>query len=55
MSTTHWPNAVQEVTLPILRDGVEDPLNYQIPKSGKPHLSERAYKLTGIPYIATKD
>ncbi|KAG9600373.1 hypothetical protein KCU77_g4713, partial [Aureobasidium melanogenum] len=50
-STTHWPNAVQEVSLPILRDGVEDPLNYRIPKSGKPQLSERAFKLTGIPYL----
>ncbi|KAI5198369.1 hypothetical protein E4T38_07552 [Aureobasidium subglaciale] len=53
-STTHWPNAVQEVVLPILRDGVEDHLNYRIPKSGRPQLSERAYKLTGIPYIETK-
>jgi hypothetical protein len=53
-STTHWPNAVQEVTLPILRDGVDDPLNFRVPKSGKPQLSERAYKLTGIPYIETK-
>lgn len=50
-STTHWPNAVQDITMPLLRDGVEDPLNFRVPKSGPPQLSERGYKLTGIPYI----
>ncbi|KAK3622011.1 hypothetical protein LTR56_022447 [Elasticomyces elasticus] len=50
-STTHWPNAVHVGGLPVLRDGEPDPYHYLVPKSGRPQLSERAYKLTGIPYI----
>jgi hypothetical protein len=53
-STTHWPNAVQENKFPLQRDGADDPLNFRIPKSGTPQLSERAFKLTGIPYIKTE-
>lgn len=52
--TTHWPNALHVVALPVLRDGVPDPLNYKIPKSGSPKLSERGYRLTGIPYVKTE-
>jgi len=37
--------------VPVLRDGEPDPYNYNVPKSGPPKLTERGYKLTGIPYI----
>ncbi|KAG8626803.1 hypothetical protein KVT40_005748 [Elsinoe batatas] len=50
-STTHWPNALHVGGLPVLRDGKLDALHHKIPKSGRPELSERAFKLTGIPYI----
>ncbi|KAH7388901.1 hypothetical protein BKA64DRAFT_124517 [Cadophora sp. MPI-SDFR-AT-0126] len=50
-STTHWPNAVHVGGVPVNRGGKPDPLNHKVPKSGRPVLSERAFKLTGIPYI----
>lgn len=49
--TTHWPNAAHVGALPLLRDGKQDELHHLVPKSGRPVLSERGYKLTGIPYI----
>ncbi|KAH7333425.1 hypothetical protein BKA65DRAFT_527578 [Rhexocercosporidium sp. MPI-PUGE-AT-0058] len=53
-STTHWPNAAHVGGLPINRGCVPDPHNTTVPRSGKPFLSERAFKLTGIPYIKTE-
>jgi len=60
VGTTHWPNAqhtgsnIQKVKSLEHRiedrGGVEDPNNRARP-SKEPQLSERAYKLTGIPYI----
>ncbi|KAE8328074.1 hypothetical protein BDV39DRAFT_204475 [Aspergillus sergii] len=48
--TTHWPNALNVVDLPVNRKGVPCPYN-----DGKPVttrvLSPENYKLTGIPYI----
>lgn len=49
--TTHWPNAAHVGALPLIRDGEQDPLHHLVPKSGKPQLNERAFRLTGIPYI----
>ena len=49
--TTHWPNALHIVDVPVMRDGEPDKHNFKMPKSGKPVLGERAFKLTGIPYI----
>lgn len=60
VGTTHWPNAqytgsnVQKMKSLDQRidnrSGVEDPHNRDRP-SKDPVLSERAFKLTGIPYI----
>jgi len=50
-STTHWPNAMHVGGLKPLRDGEECPHNFATPRSGRPQLTERGYKLTGIPYI----
>jgi hypothetical protein len=50
-STAHWPNAVHVGGLPVLRDGKLDPYHSEVPRSGKPQLSERGMRLTGIPYI----
>lgn len=51
--TSHWPQGLQahirEYVQPI-RDGQPDPLNTWKPRN-PPQLSERAFKLTGIPYI----
>ncbi|KAJ5126374.1 hypothetical protein N7526_008551 [Penicillium atrosanguineum] len=48
--TTHWPNAKHVVELPVTRNGEPDP--YQRTSPQKPvQLSERGYKLTGIPYL----
>ncbi|KAM0706050.1 hypothetical protein Q7P35_007410 [Cladosporium inversicolor] len=49
--TTHWPNTAHVGALPLIRDGEQDPLHHLVPKSGKPQLNERAFRLTGIPYI----
>lgn len=51
--TTHWPNAMHVGSpLPVLRAGKKCHLNHKVPKSGKPQLSERGLKLTGLPYVA---
>ena len=50
---SHWPQALQpfiEEFITPLRDGQPDPLNTWKPRK-PPVLSERGYKLTGIPYI----
>ncbi|KAI0476580.1 hypothetical protein GGR56DRAFT_481415 [Xylariaceae sp. FL0804] len=49
--TTHWPNAVHVGGVPIIRDGQPCPYNDGKPRQ-LPKLTERGYKLTGIPYIA---
>jgi hypothetical protein len=48
--TTHWPNAMHVGGIPILRKGEPCPYNTNKPRQA-PKLSERAYLLTGIPYI----
>ncbi|TKX19833.1 hypothetical protein C1H76_8031 [Elsinoe australis] len=48
--TTHWPNCQVMGRNQAKRDGELDPHNRTKPVK-PPHLSERAYKLTGIPYI----
>ena len=63
VGTTHWPNAqhmgsntqkIKSLDQRIEdRGGVEDPHNRDRP-SKYPVLSERAFKLTGIPYINTE-
>ncbi|KAJ5810714.1 uncharacterized protein N7503_002932 [Penicillium pulvis] len=50
VGTTHWPNAKHTGSNVAQRDGVDDPHNRDRPVND-PVLSERAYKLTGIPYI----
>jgi hypothetical protein len=49
--TTHWPNAAHVGALPLLREGEQDKLHCLVPRSGRPVLGERGYRLTGIPYI----
>ncbi|KAI5247553.1 hypothetical protein E4T43_02071 [Aureobasidium subglaciale] len=48
--TTHWPNCKVMGRNKATRDGQPDPHNRTEPVK-KPQLSERVYKLTGIPYI----
>ncbi|KAL4876424.1 hypothetical protein BJY04DRAFT_210592 [Aspergillus karnatakaensis] len=48
--TTHWPNAMHIVDLPVLRNGEPDPHNRKSPRQPV-ELSERGFRLTGIPYI----
>ncbi|KAG9571351.1 hypothetical protein KCU71_g243, partial [Aureobasidium melanogenum] len=48
--TTHWPNAKVMGRNKATRNGEPDPHNRTEPVK-KPVLSERVYKLTGIPYI----
>lgn len=50
VGTTHWPNARHTGSNVAKRDGVEDEHNRFEPVN-KPLLSERAFKLTGIPYV----
>lgn len=50
VGTTHWPNAKHTGSNVAQRDGKEDPHNRDAPVND-PVLSERAFKLTGIPYI----
>ena len=50
---SHWPMALQpfiKAFVEPMRNGKPDPLNTWKPRQA-PQLSERAYKLTGIPYI----
>ncbi|SGY15374.1 BQ5605_C013g07350 [Microbotryum silenes-dioicae] len=52
---SHWPQGFQpfiEHFVAPKRNGENDPLNTWAPRK-KPVLSERAFKLTGIPYIET--
>ncbi|KAF2227131.1 hypothetical protein BDZ85DRAFT_279023 [Elsinoe ampelina] len=51
--TTHWPNCQVMGRNQAKRNGELDPHNRTKPAKA-PQLSERAYKLTGIPYIATE-
>ncbi|KAJ5122208.1 hypothetical protein N7448_003340 [Penicillium atrosanguineum] len=48
--TSHWPNAKDFAPLIAKRDGEDCPRNRSEPVN-KPVLNERAFKLTGIPYI----
>ncbi|CAG8947391.1 unnamed protein product [Penicillium salamii] len=48
--TTHWPNAMHVVDLPVYRNGEIDPHNRSKPRFPV-QLSERGFKLTGIPYL----
>ncbi|KAJ5621689.1 hypothetical protein N7528_006472 [Penicillium herquei] len=50
LGTPHWPNALAIGDNIAKRDGMPDPNNRSRP-SREPVLSERAFKLTGIPYI----
>ncbi|KAJ5681352.1 uncharacterized protein N7477_001292 [Penicillium maclennaniae] len=54
VGTTHWPNAKHTGSNVAQRDGKDDPHNRNKPVND-PDLSERAFKLTGIPYIKHKD
>ncbi|KAK4905830.1 hypothetical protein LTR49_024921 [Elasticomyces elasticus] len=50
VGTTHWPDAQNVGSNVAQRDGKEDPHNRFEPVN-KTVLDERAFKLTGIPYI----
>ncbi|KAH6657044.1 hypothetical protein BKA67DRAFT_635087 [Truncatella angustata] len=48
--TTHWPNAMHVGGIPVKRNGQDCPYNTGKPRKA-PELTERGYRLTGIPYI----
>jgi len=51
LGTTHWPNAKHVAGSNVaMRNGKPDPANRDLPLE-EPVLSERVFKLTGIPYI----
>ncbi|KAH9842200.1 Phytanoyl-CoA dioxygenase [Teratosphaeria destructans] len=50
MLTSHWPNATYVGRIPAKRDGAVCPYERERPTK-EPQLDERAYKLTGIPYL----
>lgn len=50
VGTTHWPNALHSGTNIAKRNGQPDSIVRTEPLN-PPVLSERAFKLTGIPYI----
>ncbi|KAJ9092027.1 hypothetical protein QFC21_007007 [Naganishia friedmannii] len=50
--TTHWPQSLQLLGLPCLRNGEPDPLNRPNPIN-EPQFTEKGWKLTGIPYISS--
>ncbi|KAJ5882445.1 uncharacterized protein N7529_001117 [Penicillium soppii] len=50
VGTTHWPNAKHTGSNVAQRNGKDDPHNRRVPLND-PRLSERAFRLTGIPYI----
>ncbi|KAK4044095.1 hypothetical protein C8A01DRAFT_31693 [Parachaetomium inaequale] len=50
VGTTHWPNALHSGTNVAMRNGKPDSIVRNEPLN-KPVLSERAFRLTGIPYI----
>jgi hypothetical protein len=50
VGTTHWPNALHTGTNVAKRNGEPDKVSRDKPLN-EPKLSERAFRLTGIPYI----
>jgi hypothetical protein len=50
VGTTHWPNALHTGSNVAKRNGQDDTIVRDRPLH-EPRLSERAFKLTGIPYI----
>lgn len=48
--TTHWPNAAHVVELPVFRNGEPDPYQRFAPREPV-KLTDRGFKLTGIPYL----
>ncbi|KAL4981228.1 hypothetical protein BDW66DRAFT_156296 [Aspergillus desertorum] len=51
--TTHWPNAMHVVDLPVHRNGEPDPYDRKKPR--KPvQLTERGFKPTCIPYLEAR-
>ena len=50
VGTTHWPNARHVGSNKVKRYGLPCPVSRDKPLE-EPDLSERAYELTGIPYI----
>ena len=50
VGTTHWPNALHSGTNVATRNGKRDHVQRDRPLNDAV-LSERAFKLTGIPYI----
>ncbi|KAL4748569.1 hypothetical protein BDW72DRAFT_195692 [Aspergillus terricola var. indicus] len=53
LGTTHWPNAKHTGSNVAKRDGKECPYNRFKPVT-EPVLGERAFKLTGIPYLSSQ-
>ncbi|PIG81377.1 hypothetical protein AARAC_010046, partial [Aspergillus arachidicola] len=53
LGTTHWPNAKHTGSNVAKRDGKEC-ANNRFQPVNEPKLSERAFKLTGIPYLKTE-
>ncbi|KAL3471068.1 hypothetical protein BJX99DRAFT_250697 [Aspergillus californicus] len=53
LGTTHWPNARHTGSNNAKRDGEECPYNRFKPVQ-EPVLGERAFRLTGIPYLKTE-
>lgn len=53
VGTTHWPNAMHTGSNVAQRNGKPDHIVRDRPLH-EPILSERAFKLTGIPYIENK-
>lgn len=55
IGSSHWPQALQIIGGPMLtprrKDGSVCPADRKGPKE-RPQLDERAFKLTGIPYIS---
>lgn len=53
-STTHWPNAMHIGGVPIKRQNGEQCTYNDFKPRQLPQLSERGFKLTGIPYITSE-
>ncbi|KAL6234562.1 hypothetical protein BDW75DRAFT_240970 [Aspergillus navahoensis] len=53
LGATHWPNAKHTGSNVTMRDGKECPYNRFKPMT-EPVLAERAFKLTGIPYLRSQ-
>ncbi|KAF4551084.1 Hypothetical protein D9617_14g075400 [Elsinoe fawcettii] len=54
VGTTHWPNARHTGSNVAMRDGKPDPHNRDRPRK-EPELSDRALRLTGIPYLEERE